>query len=483
MIERIQESSQYLGTLLRCRAEYVDWLVAQRNISRRYGLMELYQDLQRTVRDADSFPKLLSAFRIFKQRHFLRIGGRDLLGTASLAETTAQLSDLASVAFQVGLDILNEHPEWWAGEGSEAWRTLKDEIKLTVMGLGKLGGQELNYVSDVDILFFYGLRKDVSILSGDGLMLLNRLCQWLVKLLSETVDGDRVFIVDLRLRPKGKDGPLVPPLWAAAEHYLHQGHPWERQMLLKARPVAGDRTLGTAFLHEVRPFVFRRFLDFQALDELRTMRDKILAEAVRPRSGWQQFDVKLGIGGIREVEFLVQSLQLIYGGRHPVLDEPSTLKCLDRLHELNLLPDRMVKELRESYIFLRRVEHWVQLDQNRQTQKLPQSEEAKVRLAKALGFGGDEKLFLERLQDCCSVVHGHFRGLFHSKEEENEPQESVSSFENFAPESLERLRSLLSAFPPSITQAVQKVLARFDHVRDREIAEKIFMRLERYFTQ
>ncbi len=243
-------------------------------------------------------------------------------------------------------------------------------------------------------------------------MFLERLCQWLSRLLAESAEGDRVFLVDHRLRPYGKDGPLVPSYAAAADYYLESGQPWERQMLLKARPVAGERSLGLAFLREVRPFIFRRFLDFQALDELRAMRDRIAAESARHRFGWEQFDVKLGTGGIREVEFLVQSLQLIYGGRHPQLDEPNTLRCLDTLLELGLLDLEVVEELKASYIFLRRVEHWVQLDQNRQTQKLPKSNDARKRLALALGFGPDFGTFLETLETHCHAVHDHFLALF-----------------------------------------------------------------------
>ena len=151
----------------------------------------------------------------------------------------------------------------------------------------------------------------------DFIMLLSRLAHRLSRLLSDRFEGDRVFQVDFRLRPQGKEGILVPSMSGAIEHYLLRGRAWERQMLLKCRPVAGERSEGIAFVHELRPFVFRRFLDFQALAELREMRNRILTEAVRFRPGARHFDVKLGIGGIREVEFLVQSMQLIYGGRHP----------------------------------------------------------------------------------------------------------------------------------------------------------------------
>ena len=152
-----------------------------------------------------------------------------------------------------------------------------------MLGLGKLGGHELNYVSDVDLIFLHSDRRMSD--SENFIMLLSRLTHRLSRLLSDQFEGDRVFQVDFRLRPQGKEGILVPSMSGAIEHYLLQGQAWERQMLLKCRPVAGERSEGTAFINEVRPFVFRRFLDFQAIDELREMRSRILTEAVRFRPG------------------------------------------------------------------------------------------------------------------------------------------------------------------------------------------------------
>lgn len=490
-LELISASSQYLATLLRSRPEFGVWLWNQKNLYRRYPLTEIYEDLKRSTEGVDSFHQLQVNFRHFKQRHFLRIGGRDLLGWASLAESTAQLSDVAAVALQVGLKLLSDHPEWCFGQaGKEDWRRIGDDYELVVMGLGKLGGQELNYVSDVDLLFLHTVKDQCALGSSDCLVVLSRFCQRLSRLLSEKIEGDRVFEVDHRLRPLGKDGPLVPSLAAAVDHYLHHGQPWERQMLLKARPVAGDRHLGSAFIQEVRPFVFRRFLDFQALDELRDMRDRILAEAVRPSPDWQQFDVKLGIGGIREIEFLVQSLQLIYGGRHPELDDPNTLGCLKRLQDLGLLAGEVVQELSQAYVFLRRVEHWVQLDQNRQTQKLPRSADGRSRLALALGFEGNERFFLRKLDAYCKTVHRHFMALFESKrgvdragDNDSASPEGSNDFDGYSAELVSRLRGCLEAFPQSLQKAVMEILRDFAAVQDHAVAEKALVRLDRYFAQ
>ncbi len=494
-IERIKESSQYLAILLRNRSDFSDWLRPQKNLYRRYPLTGLYSDLRQTTRHVESFNQLAERFREFKQRHFLRIGGRDLLGFADLPETTSQLSDLAVVSLQVGLELLSDHPEWWCGDiDAAAWQEVREDFETIVMGLGKLGGQELNYVSDVDLIFLSAPRSENAKQSYESFVLLNRLCLGLSRLMADRIKGDRVFLVDVRLRPLGKDGQLIPTAEAAAEHYLLRGRAWERQMLLKARPVAGARSSGAAFLQQIRPFIFRRFLDFQAFDELRDMRDRIVAEAVRLALGPRQFDVKLGIGGIREVEFLVQSLQLVYGGRHPELDEPNTLRCLECLRGLKLLSSSVVDELKECYSFLRRVEHGVQLDQNRQTQKIPQSREARIRLAVALGFEGKEEVFNQRLAECCAAVHRHFMELFHSSDGDGvhadelersgrQPVSSPGSLDLFPEESVRRLQNSLKDFNPSVRETVSGVLGQYAHIQDRGLAEKALLRLDRYFNQ
>lgn len=494
--ERIQESSQYLGTLLRNLPDCRNWLLAEKNLHRRYPLTELYDDLLNAAEGAKAFSDLLLAFRRFKQRHFLRIGGRDLLGWADLKETTSQLSDLACVALQAGMNLLSRHPEWWSTPGKAGNGIgIGGPVQLVVVGLGKLGGHELNYVSDVDLLYLHALRADGNDHADETIPLLSRFCQQLSRLLGDSADGDRVFLVDHRLRPHGKDGPLVPSSAAAADYYLDYGRPWERQMLLKARPVAGDRSIGLAFLREVRPFVFRRFLDFQAIDELRTMRDRIIGEANRHRSTTVPFDVKLGVGGIREIEFLVQSMQLIYGGRHPELDEPNTLRCLDRLCELKLFGDEVVEELKSSYIFLRRAEHWVQLDQNRRTQKLPKSKDALERLSLALGFGRNEGRLLDRLEACCESVHEHFLALFgsgtrvapHCLDEEGEPPTDRSDDsvipEGFPAEALARLRTSLKALSPVLEKPLIETLKAFGPQSNPPLQEKVLLRLDRYFSQ
>ncbi len=487
-IEHVRRCSQYLDIILRNNPEYASWLFGEWQIKKKYPLMGLYSDLQQSAGLATSFNDLLSIFRRFKQRHFLRIGARDLLGMADLAETTGQLSDLASVALQIGLNTLSSHPDWLPfGEGARDWEKMKDELFLVVLGLGKLGGHELNYVSDIDLIFLQTNLEDEDL--GRGRILVSRIAHCLSRLISDRFEGDRVFQIDFRLRPQGKDGILVPSMGAAIEHYQLHGVAWERQMLLKCRPVAGDRSAGNVFLREVRPFVFRRFLDFQAISELMAMRNKILAEAVRFVPDSKQFDVKLGIGGIREIEFLAQSMQLIYGGRHPELDEPNTLRCLERLEALGLFPEQTVRELKESYIFLRNVEHYIQLDQNRQTQKLPQSEDARQRLVLAMGFGDDEKAFLRALEEHCLLTHGHFKELFQETSAEDLESGHTAgesapgkAAEFFPKGALSRLRQTLKALPGPVCKEILGAPEALAESAEPEFRKKMLLRLDNYFS-
>ncbi len=488
-IEHVRRCSQYLDIILRNNPEYASWLFDEWQIKKKYPLTGLYSELQQSACSAASFNDLLSVFRRFKQRHFLRIGARDLLGMADLAETTGQLSDLASVALQIGLNTLSSHPDWLTlGESAGEWENMKEELFLVVLGLGKLGGHELNYVSDIDLIFLQTNLENEDL--GRGRILVSRIAHCLSRLISDRVEGDRVFKIDFRLRPQGKDGILVPSMGAAIEHYLLHGVAWERQMLLKCRPVAGDRSAGNEFLREVRPFVFRRFLDFQAINELMAMRNKILTEAVRFVPDSKQFDVKLGIGGIREIEFLVQSMQLIYGGRHPELDEPNTLRCLERLEALGLFPEQTVRDLRKSYIFLRKVEHYIQLDQNRQTQKLPQSEDARQRLVLAMGFGDNEKAFLKALEEHCLTTNEHFRELFQEASVgdqesgrdaagESAPGKAVELFPNGA---LSRLRQTLKSLPGAVAKEILDAPEKLAESAEPEFRKKMLLRLDNYFS-
>ncbi|MFO8031236.1 MAG: hypothetical protein R6U22_01685 [Desulfohalobiaceae bacterium] len=456
-LQRISSSSAYLGSLLRNREHYA-WLAEQGRLLRRYALVELYQELQARAQNCADIHDLFFLFRDFKQKHFLRIAGRECLGWAGFRQSTQQLSDLAAVCLQAGLELLAQQPGLWLQRQEVVvWRELEGRSSLAVLGLGKLGGYELNYVSDVDLVF---LHQALSNQDGYSRVkpLQNKLCQTLASLLGDQVQGDRVFKVDLRLRPGGKEGELVSGLHSALDYYQLRGRSWERQALLKARAVAGDKALGNQFLQQVRPFVFRRFLDFQALGELRSMRDRILEEASKLCKG-PDADIKLGSGGIREIEFLVQSLQLVYGGRYPELQETNTLRSLKLLLDFNILSAQTEQELREDYVFLRRLEHWIQLDQNRQTSKIPDSEEPRQRLASALGYTGGFQALQAEIQDSRQRVHDHFQALFQEAPGSRSSKAHKAARTSAGSDAQELESGLLQLLPESGQKVLQELQA------------------------
>ncbi len=429
--ELLANSSRYFAVLLRRFPEHREWL--SRKLLHRFTAVELYKSLSGKVSTAAGENLWLHMARIlrnFKQQHFLRLGARNLLGLDSFEETVSQLSDLAITMLQTSLRVLLDHPDLWLPPGDlNLWLKERPSINLVVIGLGKLGGRELNFVSDIDLLFLHHATSPES--SNVAQALLPRLAQNISRLFSDNIEGDRVFIVDFRLRPGGKDGELVPSLGYAVHYYLLQGRSWERLALIKAAPVAGDISLGNQFLSEVQPFVFRRFLDFQAIDEMKSIRDQMLRESPQELPG-PGYNVKLGRGGIREIEFLVQVFQLIYGGRLRRLREKNTLRCLELLREEGLLSQSDARALTEAYIFLRNMEHWIQLQENRQTQVIPRDSTAQNMLARALGFADPQKLF-EQLAAHTDTVRHHFEKLF--AQEEPESDVSLPSSEDEARQS------------------------------------------------
>ena len=261
-----------------------------------------------------------------------------------------------------------------------------DGARFAVMGLGKLGGRELNLGSDVDLMFIHDAPPGWTSAGGRQSLPANayfgRLARMLIRLLDEPTADGRVWPVDMRLRPGGDAAPVTSSLEAAVDFYREHGQTWERAMLLKARCVAGDRGLGAAFLAGIEPFVFRRYLDYTTVTALADMKRRIDAQAGQREVG-PGFDVKRGAGGIREIEFIVQAMQLLHGGRHPELRVAGTMAALAALRDFGVLDEEDGKSLAAAYSFWRRVEHAVQARQGEQTHRLP--EDAEAYLERALG--------------------------------------------------------------------------------------------------
>lgn len=331
--------------------------------------------------------ELYRALRLFRKRELVRIALRDLLGKADLSETVDELSCLAEVCLQAAYERLVSDLDGKYGRPMAVREDgTTERAGFTVIGMGKLGGSELNFSSDVDLMYVYSVDGETEGVPGPDGVPANRITnhQYFVKLGEQlsaaigqsTADGF-VFRVDLRLRPEGQRGPLAQSLGGYEIYYESWGQTWERSALIKARSVAGDERVGREFIGRMTPFVYRKYLDFSAIAEIREMKQKINRDV--QQKGRDRRDVKLGYGGIREIEFLVQALQLIYGGRDRALRERGTMRALHVLSQKGLLSYQETADLMKAYAFLRTVEHRLQMLNDLQTQVLPAGE-AELRL-------------------------------------------------------------------------------------------------------
>jgi glutamate-ammonia-ligase adenylyltransferase len=317
----------------------------------------------------------LDRLRAFKQQEYLRITALDLLGKATLTETMRALSDLADVCADAALDAC--HRELAAQQG------VAGEHGFCILAMGKWGGRELNYSSDIDPIFLY---RDAPHLTGtaDPTRYLLKLAEMVVKALSEPMRRGIVFRVDMRLRPEGRLGALARSVSSALHYYETWAEPWERQAMLKARPCAGDLQVGEQFLERLQPWLYRPSLSETDFAEIVRLRERAEAQA-RARNAYET-DLKNGWGSIRDVEFSVQALQLMLGGRLPRLRTPATLDALQRLKHARILAPDEARALQDAYIFLRTAEHRLQLQFGHQTHLLPTEPKARARLAKLMGF-------------------------------------------------------------------------------------------------
>jgi glutamate-ammonia-ligase adenylyltransferase len=357
--------------------------------------------------------KLSSILRKFKLREIIRIAWRDLVGRADLSQTMADLSALADACINQAISFLNE---WACRKYGIPTGHDGSPQHLVVLGMGKLGGGELNFSSDVDLIFAYptaGHTRGASEpISNEEFFL--RLCRVLIKTIGSCTSEGIVFRVDLNLRPYGQSGPLVMSFDAMEAYYQEQGREWERYAWIKARVVAGDKQGGKLLIESLNPFVYRRYLDFGAFESLRNMKQKISLEVKRKS---MSHNIKLGLGGIREIEFFGQIFQLIRGGVAPTLQEQSTRKVLKVLARENYIPQQTCNELSSAYEFLRNTEHRLQEFSDQQTHEIPADPVARLRLAASIGFA-DVESFTRHLEQHRRIVHDHFNQLLGPKDSE-----------------------------------------------------------------
>jgi glutamate-ammonia-ligase adenylyltransferase len=365
--------SSICATRLVRHPETLLWLAQPEVTLAQRGPAQMVNDLRALAGDAvaeDNFQLL----RQWKGREMIRVAVREVANVAPLEETTAELSQIAEICIR---QVLSH----WDNELRR--RLGSPETDFAVLGLGKLGGGELNHSSDVDVMFVYGEEGQLSPrLSYHEFF--NRLGGKIVETFSSSHPEGALFRIDLRLRPEGSAGPLARSLESMAHYYYGFGETWERLALIKARGVAGDRELAYEFLRQHQPFIYPRSPTPDLLDEIANIKRRIERDVVGREA--LERDVKLGRGGIREIEFVVQALQFIHGARQAFLQEPSTLKALQGIGQLELLPKEDVLELDRAYRFLRRTEHRLQIEAEQQTHTVPVEPESLKQLATSLGF-------------------------------------------------------------------------------------------------
>lgn len=385
-------------------------------LDRQADVETLQRALTDKLAEAQGEEDLMRTLREFRQQQMLHIIWRDLTRRAATLETTAALTALADVCIATAVDFL--YPRLCAEFGTPTGEMSGKPQSLLVLGMGKLGAFELNLSSDIDLIFSYDESgetqgKPRSISNRD---FFTKLGQKLILVLDKkTVDGF-VFRVDMRLRPYGDSGALVLNYDAMEQYYQQQGRDWERYAMIKARLICGDAQQAAPLLDMLRRFTFRRYLDFSSIDALRDLKRQIEREV--DRKGMND-NVKLGKGGIREIEFIVQMFQLIHGGRDRDLQPSPVVNMLSTLETKNFLSAEDANILKDAYFFLRDVEHLLQAWRDEQTQMLPKDALQQTRLAWLSGFASYQD-FCQQLQQHRDQVQKIFAAIISPPPEENE---------------------------------------------------------------
>jgi glutamate-ammonia-ligase adenylyltransferase len=413
-LRRVCALSDFVHEQAQRAPELLAELGASGELERRLQGGELRAQLQVALAECGDEDELGRRLRRFRNRQQVRIIWRDLTRQADLAETCRDLSDLADASIDGAYQWL--FPRHCEQFGTPIGRRSGQVQHMVILGMGKLGAHELNLSSDIDLIFGYpeGGETEGVKRSLDNQEFFIRLGQRLIKALDAiTVEGF-VFRVDMRLRPYGSAGALVLSFNALEQYYQDQGRDWERYAMIKARVVGGDQAAGKQLLEMLRPFVYRRYLDFSAIEALRSMK-QLIQQEVR-RKGMSD-NVKLGSGGIREVEFIAQAFQLIHGGRDLSLQQRPLLKVLATLEGQGYLPPPIIAEMKEGYEFLRYTEHALQAIGDRQTQMLPDNDIDRARVACIMGCDSWAQ-FMEHLAQWRGRIEWHFRQVIADPDED-----------------------------------------------------------------
>ena len=403
-------------------------------------------------------PRIAAAVRAAKREIALAVAVADIGGIWKLQQVVTALSDLAEATLRLCVAHL-----LLDGHARGALRLPDPDLPeaacgFTVLGMGKLGARELNYSSDIDLILLHD--PDSGVYHGDGAAgFYSRLAHNLVTLMEARDADGYVFRTDLRLRPDPAATPPCIAVPAAIAYYESMGQNWERAAMLKARPVAGDIVLGDQFLREIRPFVWRRRRDFAAIADIAAMKRRI--DQHKGSAGLEVlagYNVKLGQGGIREIEFLAQTLQLVWGGHDPALRVPRTLEALRLLVRAGHLPVATAQALKRAYRFLRQTEHRLQMIADRQTHTLPESEDGLARFALFMGFP-DLAAFSVTLQSHRAQVQAAYQALFGILAVDDAPTLDFSGSDALPPETVHALTTMGYRTPDAVGTTIRAWLA------------------------
>jgi [glutamine synthetase] adenylyltransferase / [glutamine synthetase]-adenylyl-L-tyrosine phosphorylase len=382
---QLLSTSQSFSDLLSLNPSYLDMLRIP--LRRSPSTAELQAQLQAEVDAAFEDAAVLRAFRRFRQRQLLRIGTNDIIRDRSLEEITRDIARVADVALEVALATAIRQVGKRFGEPCDS---VGQPVPCVSLAFGKHGAEELNYSSDIDLMFLYGDEgttqgKHITSIPNDEFF--SRVVSEVVRLLSAHTDRGQAYRVDLRLRPEGQRGPLARSLASTLSYYDTLGRTWERQALIKIRPVAGDLNLGERFLQAIEPFVYRKYLSFAEINEIKAIKRRIEQKA--SHGGVSDTEVKTGHGGIRDIEFTIQFLQLLNGGDLPDVRQRNTLAAMQALERVGCLTDQEYRVLDDAYRFLRKTEHRLQLLFDLQTHQLPSGADELRKLARRMGYAAE----------------------------------------------------------------------------------------------
>ena len=452
LLKSVFGNSPFLSRLI---LRHPEWLQGLLTTSPESQIAETFEDLLAQSIELDSEAALMTLLRQAKARMALLIGFADIGGVWSLFEVTDALSKLADTCLQASVRFLLREAHVAGKLKLPNIASPEDGSGLFILAMGKHGANELNYSSDIDVIVFYDGNRMPILEAADPGQFSVRLTKRLVKFMQDVTADGYVFRTDLRLRPDAGATAVAISVVAAELYYEGMGQNWERAAMIKARVAAGDHNAGAAFLKILQPFVFRKYLDFAAIEDVHSIKRQIHSAGKHKPIAVAGHNLKLGLGGIREIEFFVQTQQLIAGGRNPCLRNPTTCGALEDLAAEGMITQTVAADMRESYIFLRTIEHRVQMLEDAQTHSLPSDPEALDHVARFSGyeeteaFGHDVLLHLRR-------VNEHYLDLF-SQEDALSGAEGSLVFTGVDddPDTLQTLEGLGFKRPKDVAAAIR----------------------------